>query len=636
MANDWLIRKVELKLMSHHLGVAARIAAIVSFALISGLHVYGQRSATDKANASPLRQNALIVLDSTIDEVKAVEDVEARLIFATDILKLFGDVKPERCRQMLDSIFDDLMKLKNARSSQDKPQRPSPDALLQKLIQAAASFDRKLARNYISRYTGEASAQKGEPAAPAQSLSQQADLNMLLALQLIETDPALSVRVANNAVAVAITTRTLEFLGTLRKKDAGLANAFFLTSLQSVVARRGTDVNELLLLYTYVFSPTRVLWLNSQGIVVRQIPGYQRVAQDYPVDPRLAQQFLQASAQILMVDPQNRQANLSAGSGAMGDLYFINLIKPQAATYTPKLLAALRQQADLLVSYLQPEQYSRLQSDVEHLSKAQNGAGDRTASGASDVESLLSRADALPPSAKRDYLYYTAAMKAVSKKEYDAALDIVEKVSEESRAKVKDFIGFSIAQQYVSDREFDKAEQWAEHDADLARRAYLFAMIASALLEDDNKDYTRVTTLLNEVERLASKLETARERISLLLHEAEIYSRFDIPRASEVLRLASKAANSGEGFTGDNKVSRQLEVGDFGFFYEMFNDRLSLSETLTRLAFSDFYGTLSTVRELQNRVFRLRAVISLCGGVLKERPKARGSSTPALGTGSKI
>jgi len=622
--------------MSHHLGVPAKIAAIVSFALISGLHVYGQRPATDKANASPLRQNAIIVLDSTIDEVKAVEDVEARLIFATDILKLFGEVKPERCRQMLDSIFDDLMKLKNAKSSQDKPQRPSPDALLQKLIQAASSFDRKLARNYISRYTGEASAQKGEPAAPAQSLSQQADLNMLLALQLIETDPALSVRVAKNAVAVAIPTRTLEFLGTLRKKDAGLANAFFLTSLQSVMARRGTDVNELLLLYTYVFSPTRVLWLNSQGIVVRQIPGYQRVAQDYPVDPRLAQQFLQASAQILVVDPQNRQANLSVGTGAMGDLYFINLIKPQATTYTPKLLAALTEQADLLVSYLQPEQYSRLQSDVEHLSKAQSGAGDRTATGASDAESLLSRAEALPPSAKRDYLYYTAAMKAVSKKEYDAALDIVEKVSEESRAKVKDFIGFSIAQQYVSDRQFDKAEQWAEHDADLARRAYLFAMIASALLEDDNKDYTRVTTLLNEVERLASKLETARERISLLLHEAEIYSRFDIPRASEVLRLACKAANSSEGFTGDNKVSRQLEVGDFGFFYEMFNDRLSLSETLTRLAFSDFYGTLSTVRELQNRVFRLRAVISLCGGVLKERPKGRGSSTPALGAGSKI
>src|SRR2546423_1889058 len=318
--------------MLQHLGTLARVGGIVSFALMSGPHVYGQRPATGSRNASPLRQNATVLLDSTIDELSAVEDVEARVTFAADILKLLGGVKPERCRQMLDSIFDDLMKLKNAKSPQGNSQRPSPDALLRKLIQAAASFDRKLARTYINKYTEEAPAQKSETATPAQSLSTQADLNMLLALQLIETDPALSMRVAENAVAAAVTVKTLEFLGTLRKKDVGLADAFFATALQSVKARRGTDINELLLLYTYVFSPTRVLWLTPQGIVLRQIPGYRQVAQDYPVNPRLAQLFLQASAQILLADPQYRQGNLRSGTGAAGELFFINLIQPQVAT----------------------------------------------------------------------------------------------------------------------------------------------------------------------------------------------------------------------------------------------------------------------------------------------------------------
>lgn len=616
--------------MSHHLGMLARISVVVTFALVPGLQLYGQRPVTESRNASPLGQNAINLLDSTIDELKAIEDVEARVTFATDIVRLFGSVKPERCRQMLDSIFDELMKLKNAKGSQSKSQRPSPDALLQKLIQAAASFDRKLARNYINRYLEEAPAQKGEPATPAQSLSQQADLSMLLALQLIETDSALSVRVAQSAVAVAVTVRALEFLGTLRKKDAGLANAFFTTALQSVTARRGTDINELLLLYTYVFSPTRVLWLTPQGIVVRQLPAYQKVAQEYPVDPRLAQQFLQASAQILVADPQHRQGNPNAGTSAAGDLYLLNLIKPQAAQYAPKLLGPLSEQAELLVVYLQPEQYSRLQSDVEKLGRAQSGTGAGMANGASDVESLLSRAEALPPSAKRDYLYYTAAMNAVRKKQYDAAEDIVEKVSEESRAKVKEFIGFSIAQQSVSDRQFERAEKWAERDTDLMRRAYLLALVASALLDDDNKDYVRATALLNEVERLALKLDAPRERFSVLLREAEIYSRFDIPRASAVLRLACKAANGSEGFTGDNKVSRLLEVGDFSFFYEMFNDNLSLSQTLSPLAFSDFHGTLSTVRELQNRALRLRAVISLCAGVLTKEIPNRPSESKAV------
>jgi len=593
-----------------------------------GQHLYGQRPLADKGNASPLRQNAIILLDSTINEVSAVEDVEARVTFATDIVKLFSGAKPERCRQMLDSLFDDLMMLKNAKGSQSNSQRPSPDALLRKLIQAAASFDRKLARSYINKYT--AGAEKSESTTPAQPLAQQADLNLLLALQLIETDPALSVRVAQTAVQGVVPIRTLEFLATLRKKDVGLANAFFATALQSVTARRGTDINELLLLYSYVFSPKRVLGLNSQGIVLRQIPGYQQVAQDYPVDPKLAQQFLRASAQMLLADPQYRQGNLSSGSGPAADLYFISLIKPQVAVYAPTVLGSLSEQADLLVGNLQSEQYSRLQSDVEGLGRARNGTGEGATNDASDVEFLLKRANALPASAKRDYIYYLAALAAIRKKQYEAALDIVEHVSEESRAKVKEFIEFSIVQQSVSDRQFERAEQWAEHDADLARRAYLFARIANALLDDDSKDPARATRLLNEVERLASKLDSTREKISVLLRMAEIYSRFDVPRASEVLRLACKAANGSEGFTGDGKVTRLLEVGDFGFFYEMFNDNLSLSGTLSHLAVSDFYGTLSTIRELQNRVLRLRAVISLCAGVLTKEPSNRPSESKAV------
>src|SRR5678815_1736849 len=145
--------------MSYHSGMRVRIAAIVILTLVSTLHLYAQRPSTDSRNASPLRLNAINLLDSTIDELNAVEDIETRVTFATDILKSFGDVKHERCRQMLDSLFDDLVKLKNAKTSQTNSQRSSPDALLQKLIQATASFDRKLARNYIDRYTRDPASQ---------------------------------------------------------------------------------------------------------------------------------------------------------------------------------------------------------------------------------------------------------------------------------------------------------------------------------------------------------------------------------------------------------------------------------------------------------------------------------------------
>ena len=77
-------------------------------------------------------------------------------------------------------------------------------------------------------------------------------------------------------------------------------------------------------------------------------------------------------------------------------------------------------------------------------------------------------------------------------------------------------------------------------------------------------------------------------------------------RASGWGAAASRSLNSG----GRGGHAR------FSYFYEMFDDGRSLSRVLNRLASSDFGGTLSTIRELQNPALRLRALISLCDEVL--------------------
>jgi hypothetical protein len=605
--------------MSNHVGTSAKVAAAICLIFAASLRGQGQQPAKEARVASALRQSAVTLLDSTIDELDGVEDMEARLTFSQEIVKLLAGSRPERCRQMLDSLFDELIKSKSEVAAQDKSQRTNPDLLLRKLIQAAASFDRKLAQTYIDRYTGQTSGRKGEQATTARQTPMQADLNMMLALQLAETDPGLAVRVAERAVSVTVTPRALEFLGTLRKRNPAAADAFFVTSLESVRARQAADINELFLLHSYVFSPTRVLGLTPQGLVMLQIPGYMRVTQDYPVTPAMAQRFLQVSSQILLTDIQYRQGTLGPTYGAAGDLYFINLIKPLAVRYAPGLLGPLSEQGNLLVSYLQPEQNSRLQSDVEHVSALQSSNREGAGKEASTFESLLGRADGLPQSPKRDYLYYMAAVAAVRERKYDAAAAAVERMSESARAVVKGFIDFSIAQQSIGDQQFEMAESWAQRDTDLGRRAYILTFMANSLLEG-GKDYSRATKFLADAEQLTSKLDSTHEEFSILLREAEIYSSFDTLRASEVLRQAFRATAKNKEFTGEGRVNRSIAIGDFSIFYELFNDRESLSRAVSRLAPKDFYGTLSAIRELQNPSLRLRALISLCGGILATSP----------------
>lgn len=621
--------------MSHSLGTSARVAAVLCLVLALGTRAGAQKPANEAHGPSALRQSAVTLLDSTVDELAEVQDLETRLALSQEIVKLLAGSRPQRCRQMLDSLFDELMKLKGdaatQSNSQSKGRQANPDALLRKLIQAAAAFDAKLARTYIDRYTGSTSKQKVDQAAPVQQTAAQADLNMMLALQLIETDPALAVRVAERSASVALTPRTLEFLGTLRKRDAAAADAFFVTCVESVKARQAPDINELLFLYTYVFSPTRVLGFTPQGLVMLQIAGYARVAQDYPVNPALARRFLRASSQILLTDIQYRQGTLGPTSGAVGDLYFINLITPLAARYAPGLSGPLSEQGNLLVSYLQPEQNARLKSDVERLNGIQGANREGAGKDASSFESLLGRADSLPQSPKRDYLYYTAAMAAVRERKYDVAADAVDRMSEGARAAVKGFVDFSIARQCVEDQQLEAAERWAQRDTDAARRAHILALMANSLL-DGGEDYSRATRLLTEADLLTSKLESTQEQFSVLLREAEVYSRFDSLRASELLRQAFKATAKNKEFTGDGRVNRSIAIGDFSVFYELFNDRQSLTRAVGRLAPKDFYGTLSAVRELQNPALRLKALISLCGGVLTDGDSvAENASRPQPG-----
>lgn len=600
-------------------------ALLLIWMAMHGLPASGHEPARVEESVVPSHQTAVTLLDSALDELREIEDLGVRLTLTEDVVKLLSKDKPARCRRALDSLFAEALRLKYEGEAQRQARPVDADSAIRRIIQLAAAIDRKLANSYVEQYAAREATQKGAVGAESsQAAAAASELYLTLATQLVEKDPALAVAVAEKSVGAAAGVRTLEFLGALRKRDANLANAFFTTALQQARARQGRHVNELLLLYSYVFSPTRVPLITPQGLVLQQLPGYTQAAQDYPVSHDLATRYLQVAARALSSAERYGADNSGVNNAALADLYFINLIKPLVDTYTPSLSAALTERRNLLVGYLQPEQYTRLQTDVDGWNAARSRRDEQTGkSVTTTVESLLSRAEATSDAARRDQLYYRAATLAVGEKRYDDALDIVEKITAQSRPQAREFISFTIAQQSVADRRLEEAEEWARKDADVPRRAYVFILIAQSLLEGESKDYARAGALLTEVERLAAKLDNARERISLLLKEADAYARFDETRAFEVFKAALKAANEEAGFAGNTKISRRLEIGGFSFFHELYNDNTSLTRVLNRLALLDFHGTLTSVRALQNRVLRLKSVIALCHGVLAEDDSRR-------------
>lgn len=88
--------------------------------------------------------------------------------------------------------------------------------------------------------------------------------------------------------------------------------------------RQGYDLNELLLLYSYVFSPKKVPYLTPRGLSLLQIPDYFDVSKDYTVDPKVAVLYLQTAMQVVLDLSRystDRIARLAAG--VPGDFYFL-------------------------------------------------------------------------------------------------------------------------------------------------------------------------------------------------------------------------------------------------------------------------------------------------------------------------
>ena len=574
-----------------------------------------QHVAKKPSDASMRQTLALTVLDGVIDEQLQIEEIPTRIEISEKLISLLGKRNPARCRQLLNSLFDAAM----ARLSESRPSRSSGShnsdltGSLHKIIQIAAGFDRKLAEAYMTTYTEALQQNENNSTNPSRA---SADAYLHLGRALLDKNVPLAVSVAEKSLAGGIVLETLVFIEMLRGKDASLADQFVLSSLRSVRALEGpnVDVNEILVLYSYLFSPLLVPVMTPEGMALYQIPELQNLPAQRTVNAVLARQFLGLSAEILL-DPARRAAGGNA-SYPMGDFCFIRLVEPQAREYLPQVASRLSTQGDLILAGLAPDRRAQLESSAGTFQGASRRERENKNDEAASLEALLRKVDDLSDSDEKDLLYFEAATAAIRLKKYSLALQIVNKISLKNLDAARQLVSFNIAQARVKEGEFEEAEQLAQRDDDLTRRAYILTLVASSLVIGRTKELERASTLLNEVTRLASKLQNDREKVATLTGAAAVFSYFDQVRAFDIFREAIDIANKLTDFNGDMSVDRLFEIKGFSFVYRMYDKKFTFTEVILRQGAIDFNLTLSDVRNIKSRAPRLKAMITLCSTVL--------------------
>ena len=563
------------------------------------------------------KESAITALEPLLDEIREVEDLQDRVTLADAVISLLSKRQPQRCRKLLDSLFDESLRLKKDQGDQDKSKKLDTDSLVRRIIQISASFDRKLAQSFVEKYAADNSLDEGQNSARDGRVSL-TKFYLATATQLAEKDPALAASIAERSGFTPVIPETLIFLATLRQKDPAMANRLFISALRALQLRGGKDPNELLLLFAFVFSPRHILIVTPQGqlgiFYLRDSASWQ----EYPVDLGLAGQYLDATVQLLL-DPNRYNEGLEQPTfRPAGDWFLVRIIEPKAILYRSELMDSLLAQQYVLEAKLQSGLRNDGQASLDRLNDHPSSQNKGSSASPETVDDLLKRAEQTIGSKRRDQILYRAAKAAVQVKEYDRALEIVEKLSSEYRKDAKDFVTLEIALSALGRQRVEQATRSAEKVADPLGRAYVFTLIAKSVIHQGGKDTSQARLLSSAVEELLPKLANEKERLSALTGLAVIHAGFDKAEAFRFLQAAIASANKLDGFSGDTSVSRGLDIGGFYFDYSLYTD-LKFNAAVNKLGSVDFNTTLEDVRQLQSRTARLKAITAACASVLSEK-----------------
>jgi hypothetical protein len=234
------------------------------------------------------------------------------------------------------------------------------------------------------------------------------------------------------------------------------------------------------------------------------------------------------------------------------------------------------------------------------------------------IKRLLDKAESESDPANRDYLYQEAAIEADRSGDRSRALEIAEKIEAlDFRRQVRDWIYYNAATRVLNDGRPEIVRQYAAEMAAPDQRASLFCALARLALKE--KDETGAAVLLNEVEGLTRGADVSPAKVRALIMIANQFSRYDPPRAYQVMVKAVEEANKIPEYGSDQaKLVRSLRnaAGQKQGLVQNF-ENADIEVGMEVIASVDFDGALQLCESLKNDSLRLSSTIAIAAKTLK-------------------
>ncbi len=573
---------------------------------------------------SERRANAQSLLVNLAADARNFTDATVRARTQSRIADALWNSDAERSRAMFRSAFEaaevadaesDQRVQEDIRQQQARTGRggyviASPPNLRREVLTAAGKRDQKLGEELLARYKDQKATERNRrPGSVDEATSQRFELAKDL---LNSGDIQTALQYAERGLS-SVNMQSVDFLASLREKDAAIADQRYLAMLQQARLDPQADANTVSLLASYVFSPHLYVTFQGNGTSSSQMGSGTPLNN---ADLRAA--FFRSAAAILM-----RPVPDQSTAGADGQYLQIKRMLPLFEQFgPPDTTVALKTQLGNLAAMASNNARTR---DDEWLHR---GVDEKPGTDRPNREpqsgreqSLLERADRAKTSAERDQIYLELAMTTVDKDD-QRAHDYLDKIDDmELRNAARGYIDASIAWALVSKKDVERAIEFSKKgELTHLQRSWLLSQTADTI---GVKERERASQVLEDAAAEARRIETGDlDRPKAFLAIANVALRRKSADVWGVMDDVIRAGNSAEKFTGEDGeiVFRLVSKGINSVHQHSFAD-FNVAGIFAQLANEDYDKAVELARGFQREAPRANAVIAIAKAVLDEKKK---------------
>ena len=577
------------------------------------------------------RTVAVSLVISLADEAKSFKDQTRRARVQARAADVLWETDPERARELFRRAWDaaivvdeenikaqaeELGKLREGRPIKF---RNHPD-LRNEVLRLVAKRDKQLGEELLKVLEEAAEKERNDAAAAARRNNGETSLavskRLQLARRLLQDGEVERAMEFAGPVLDRVSIDSIFFLSELREKNAQIADRGFASLMAQVARDSSIDANTISGLSSYLFTPFLYVTFMPDGGANQS---RQRGLTPAPeVAPALRGSFLRMGAQVLMQPSPAPEQDLTT-SGRLGKYLVIKRLLPIYEQYDPELAAGLRTQMTALSSYV-PNQFQQGPNRAVTVGiQPDSVEGD-------PLQRMQDRLDHAAKADERDAIYADYAV-ALTDKGDPRAKDLIDKIeNSELRKSVKAYTDFQLTQLAVRNKDVTEVTRLAK-SGELTSVQKVWAYTAAAKLVAAG-ERSRANDLLEAALTEARRIGGSEpDRARALTAVAAGYAEIDPVRSWETLNEVVKAANSAEGFTGeDSQILAQLQTPQMVVVTNATAEDFDLLAVFRPLSRMDLLRAVQITKGFTGESPRAVATLAIARSVLEKREQSAGAT----------